>query len=101
MLEVGFLLLQHRKSTYDFLDIVCVNINSQQLSTAAKTLVPLIATTAGFNIINTNINNGNASTADATRQPVTSVMCGNTISLVNATATTLPLQIDVLMSNWH
>jgi ubiquinone/menaquinone biosynthesis C-methylase UbiE len=78
------------KSTYDFLDIVCVNINSQQLSTAAQALVPLIATTIGFNIINTNINNGNVSTADATKQPVTSELCGNIISLVNATATTLP-----------
>src|SRR5918992_492833 len=36
------------KSIYDFLDIVCVNINSQQLSTAAKTLVPLTATTLPF-----------------------------------------------------
>jgi ubiquinone/menaquinone biosynthesis C-methylase UbiE len=80
------------KSTYDFLDIVCVNINSQQLSTAAKTLVPLIATRAGFHATNADIDSSIISTADAkARQPITTpVMCGDTISLVNATATTLP-----------
>jgi SAM-dependent methyltransferase len=80
------------KSTYDFLDIVCVNINSQQLSTAAKTLVPFIATRARFHATNTNIDSSIISTADAkARQPITTpVICGDTISLVNATATTLP-----------
>jgi ubiquinone/menaquinone biosynthesis C-methylase UbiE len=80
------------KSTYDFLDIVCVNINSQQLSTAAKTLVPLIATRARFHATNADIDSSIISTADAkARQPITTpVMCGDTISLVNATATTLP-----------
>jgi ubiquinone/menaquinone biosynthesis C-methylase UbiE len=80
------------KSTYDFLDIVCVNINSQQLSTASKTLVPLIATRARFHATNTDIDSSIISTADAkARQPITTpVMCGDTISLVNATATTLP-----------
>src|ERR687897_1586145 len=80
------------KSIYDFLDIVCVNINSQQLSTAAKTLVPLIATTAKSHIINADIDNSIISTADAkVRQSVTApVICGDIISLVNATATTLP-----------
>jgi SAM-dependent methyltransferase len=80
------------KSTYDFLDIVCVNINSQQLSTAAKTLVPLIATRATFHATNADIDSSIISTADAkARQPITTpVMCGDTISLVNATATTLP-----------
>jgi len=79
------------KSTYDFLDIVCVNINSQQLSTAAKTLVPLITTRARFHATNADIDSI-ISTADAkARQPITTpVMCGDTISLVNATATTLP-----------
>src|SRR5215212_7618601 len=78
------------KSIYDFLDVVCVNINSQQLSTAAKTLVPLIATTATFH---TDIDSSVISTADVkVRQPVTTtpVMCGDILSLVNATATTLP-----------
>src|SRR5919106_5504406 len=78
------------KSIYDFLDIVCVNINSQQLSTAAKTLVPLIATTATFH---TDIDSSVISTADVkVRQPITTapVMCGDILSLVNATATTLP-----------
>ena len=80
------------KSTYDFLDIVCVNINSQQLSTASKTLVPLIATRARFHATNADIDSSIISTADAkARQPIiTPVMCGDTISLVNATATTLP-----------
>jgi hypothetical protein len=80
------------KLIYDFLDIVCVNINSQQLSTAAKTLVPLIATTAKSHIINADIDNSIISTADAkVRQSVTApVICGDIISLVNATATTLP-----------
>ena len=80
------------KLIYDFLDIVCVNINSQQLSIAAKTLVPLIATTAKSHIINDDINNSIISTADAkVRQSVTApVICGDIISLVNATATTLP-----------
>ena len=80
------------KSTYDFLDIVCININSQQLSTAAKTLVPLIATRARFHATNADIDSRLISTADAkARQPITTpVMCGDTISLVNATATTLP-----------
>jgi ubiquinone/menaquinone biosynthesis C-methylase UbiE len=80
------------KSTYDFLDIVCVNINSQQLSTASKTLVPLIATRARFHATNADIDSSIISTADAkARQPITTpVMCGDTISLVNATATTLP-----------
>jgi ubiquinone/menaquinone biosynthesis C-methylase UbiE len=80
------------KSTYDFLDIVCVNINSQQLSTAAKTLVPLIATRTRFHATNADIDSSIISTADAkARQPITTpVMCGDTISLVNATATTLP-----------
>lgn len=79
------------KSIYDFLDIVCVNINSQQLSTAAKTLVPLIATTATFH---TDIDSSVIGTADVkVRQPMTTttpVMCGDILSLVNATATTLP-----------
>jgi ubiquinone/menaquinone biosynthesis C-methylase UbiE len=80
------------KLIYDFLDIVCVNINSQQLSIGAKTLVPLIATTAKSHIINDDINNSIISTADAkVRQSVTApVICGDIISLVNATATTLP-----------
>jgi ubiquinone/menaquinone biosynthesis C-methylase UbiE len=81
------------KSTYDFLDIICININFQQLFTAAKTLVPLIATTTTrSHIINTDINNSIISTADAkVRQPAnTPVICGDIISLVNATATTLP-----------
>src|SRR5215217_1699080 len=80
------------KLIYDFLDIVCVNINSQQLSTAGKTLVPLIATTAKSHIINADIDNSIISTADAkVRQSVTApIICGHIISLVNATATTLP-----------
>ena len=80
------------KLIYDFLDIVCVNINYQQLSTAAKTLVPLIATTAKSHIINADIDNSIISTADAkVRQSVIApVICGDIISLVNATATTLP-----------
>jgi ubiquinone/menaquinone biosynthesis C-methylase UbiE len=78
------------KLTYDFLDIVCVNINSQQLSTAAKTLVPLITPTTGVYTFNADTKNVNVSTADAVRQPVTSVTCGNIVSLINATATTLP-----------
>jgi ubiquinone/menaquinone biosynthesis C-methylase UbiE len=78
------------KLTYDFLDIVCVNINSQQLSTAAKTLVPLIAPATGVYTFNADTNNANVSTADAVKQPVTSVTCGNIVSLINATATTLP-----------
>ena len=81
------------KSIYDFLDIVCVNINSQQLSTAAKTLVPLITTTATFHTINADIDSSSVnSTADVKiRQPITTpVMCGDILSLVNATATTLP-----------
>src|ERR687897_1571311 len=49
------------KLIYDFLDIVCVNINSQQLSTAAKTLVPLITTTSTFH---TDIDSSVISTAD-------------------------------------
>jgi SAM-dependent methyltransferase len=80
------------KLIYDFLDIVCVNINSQQLSTAAKILVPLITTTAKSHIINADISNSIISTADAkVRQSVTApVICRDIISLVNATATTLP-----------
>jgi SAM-dependent methyltransferase len=78
------------KLTYSFLDIVCVNINSQQLSTAAKTLVPTIASSTGVYTLNADTSNANVSAADAVRQPVTSVTCGNIVSLVNATATTLP-----------
>ena len=80
------------KLLYDFLDIVCVNINSQQLSTAAKTLVPLVATTAKSHIINADIDNSIINTTDAkVRQSVTApIICGDIISLVNATATTLP-----------
>jgi ubiquinone/menaquinone biosynthesis C-methylase UbiE len=78
------------KLTYDFLDIVCVNINSQQLSIAAKTLVPLIAPATGVYTFNADTNNDNVSTTDAKRQPITSVTCGNIVSLINATATTLP-----------
>jgi ubiquinone/menaquinone biosynthesis C-methylase UbiE len=79
------------KSIYNFLDIICVNINSQQLSTAAKTLVPLIATNTTFNTI-IDIDSGVISAADLkVRQSIaTSVMCGDILSLVNATATTLP-----------
>ena len=75
------------KSIYNFLDIICVNINSQQLSTAAKTLVPSITTTAMFHTINTDIDGSVISTSTAN---VTSAMCGDILSLVNATATTLP-----------
>jgi SAM-dependent methyltransferase len=78
------------KLTYSFLDIVCVNINSQQLSTAAKTLIPLIAPATGVYTFNADTNNAKVSTADVVRQPVTSVTCGNIVSLINATATTLP-----------
>lgn len=78
------------KLTYSFLDIVCVNINSQQLSTAVKILVPAIPTPTGVYTFNAATNNANVSTADAVRQPVTSVTCGNIVSLINATATTLP-----------
>jgi SAM-dependent methyltransferase len=78
------------KITYSFLDIVCVNINSQQLSTAAKTLIPLIAPATGVYTFNADTNNANVSTTDVVRQPVTSVTCGNIVSLINATATTLP-----------
>jgi SAM-dependent methyltransferase len=78
------------KSTYEFLDILCVNINSQQLSTAAKIPVPTITTATGFNTNNVDTNNGNVSTANDLGQPVTSVTCGNIISLINATATILP-----------
>jgi SAM-dependent methyltransferase len=80
------------KLLYNFLDIICVNINSQQLSTAAKTLVPLVATTAKSHIINADIDNSIINTADAkVRQSVTApIICGDVISLVNATATTLP-----------
>ena len=78
------------KLTYSFLDIVCVNINSQQLSTAAKTLVPTIAPATGVYTFNADTSNANVSTADAVTQPVTSVTCGNIVSLINATATTLP-----------
>ena len=80
------------KLIYGFLDIVCVNINSQQLSTAAKILVPLITTTSKSHIINADIGNSIISTADAkVRQSVTTpVICRDIISLVNATATTLP-----------
>jgi SAM-dependent methyltransferase len=77
------------KLTYNFLDIACVNINSQQLSTA-KTLAPTIAPTTGVYTFNADTNNANVSTTDAVRQPVTSVTCGNIVSLINATATTLP-----------
>lgn len=79
------------KSIYNFLDIICVNINSQQLSTAAKTLVPSITTMAMFHTINTDIDGSVISTANVKGRPiVTSTMCGNILSLVNATATTLP-----------
>ena len=79
------------KSIYNFLDIICVNINSQQLSTAAKTLVPSITTTAMFHTINTDIDGSVISTANVKGRPIaTSVMCGDILSLVNATATTLP-----------
>src|ERR671910_2107737 len=74
------------KSIYNFLDIICVNINSQQLSTAAKTLVPSITTTAMFH---TDIDSSVTNTADVkVRQPMTTtttpVMCGDILSLVNA-----------------
>ena len=79
------------KSIYNFLDIICVNINSQQLSTAAKTLVPSVTTTAMFHTINTDIDGSVISTANVKGRPVaTSAMCGDILSLVNATATTLP-----------
>jgi SAM-dependent methyltransferase len=81
------------KSIYNFLDIICVNINSQQLSTAAKTLVPSITTTAMFHTINTDIDGSviSTSTANVKGRPIaTSAMCGDILSLVNATATTLP-----------
>src|SRR5918999_689686 len=79
------------KSIYNFLDIICVNINSQQLSTAAKTLVPSITTTAIFHTINTDIDGSVISTANVKGRPIaTSAMCGDILSLVNATATTLP-----------
>jgi SAM-dependent methyltransferase len=81
------------KSIYNFLDIICVNINSQQLSTAAKTLVPSITTTAMFHTINTDIDGSVISTSTANvkgRPMATSAMCGDILSLVNATATTLP-----------
>ncbi|HEX6028774.1 MAG TPA: class I SAM-dependent methyltransferase, partial [Nitrososphaeraceae archaeon] len=79
------------KSIYNFLDIICVNINSQQLSTAAKTLVTSITTTAIFHTINTDIDGNVISTANVKGGPIaTSVMCGDILSLVNATATTLP-----------
>ena len=79
------------KSIYNFLDIICVNINSQQLSTAAKTLVPSITTTAMFHTINTDIDGSVISTANVKGRPIaTSAMCGDILSLVNATATTLP-----------
>jgi SAM-dependent methyltransferase len=69
---------------------VCVNINSQQLSTAAETLVPTIAPATGVYTFNADTSNANVSTADGVTQPVTSVTCGNIVSLINATATTLP-----------
>src|ERR687896_832927 len=79
------------KSIYNFLDIICVNINSQQLSTAAKTLVPSITTTAIFHTVNTDIDGSVISTANVKGRPIaTSTMCGDILSLVNATATTLP-----------
>jgi ubiquinone/menaquinone biosynthesis C-methylase UbiE len=81
------------KSIYNFLDIICVNINSQQLSTAAKTLVPSITTTAMFHTINTDIDGSVISTSTANvkgRSIATPAMCGDILSLVNATATTLP-----------
>jgi ubiquinone/menaquinone biosynthesis C-methylase UbiE len=81
------------KSIYNFLDIICVNINSQQLSTAAKTLVPSITTTAMFHTINTDIDGSviSTSTANVKGRPIAaSTMCGDILSLVNATATTLP-----------
>jgi SAM-dependent methyltransferase len=81
------------KSIYNFLDIICVNINSQQLSTAAKTLVPSITTTAMFHTINTDIDGSviSTSTANVKGRPIaTSAVCGDILSLVNATATTLP-----------
>ena len=79
------------KSIYNFLDIICVNINSQQLSTAAKTLVPSITTTTMFHTINTDIDGSVISTANVKGRPIAaSTMCGDILSLVNATATTLP-----------
>ena len=79
------------KSIYNFLDIICVNINSQQLSTAAKTLIPSITTTAMFHTINTDIDGSVISTANVKGRPIAaSTMCGDILSLVNATATTLP-----------
>jgi hypothetical protein len=68
------------KLTYNSLDIVCVNINSQQLYTAVKmTLVPLDNN-------NTKIRR-NTTTSAATTAILTG---GDIISFVNATATTLP-----------
>jgi SAM-dependent methyltransferase len=78
------------KLTYDFLDIVCVNINSQQLSTAAKILVPTIAPTTRVHTFNADTKNANVNTKDDVRQPETFVMCSNIITLINATATTMP-----------
>ena len=52
----------------------------------------MIATRARFHATNADIDSSIISTADAkARQPITTpVMCGDTISLVNAPATTLP-----------
>lgn len=78
------------KKEYDFLDIVCVNINPQQLSYAAKITIPnnIVKGIKTKNIAYSSSLGGNYNRAFTT----TNIKDNNqgVISLLNATATTLP-----------
>jgi cyclopropane fatty-acyl-phospholipid synthase-like methyltransferase len=78
----------HWKSTYDFLEILCVNINPEQLYTAKRILVPPIRTriAAAASHNSTSIEDMNV----RHQQPTPILGGGDIISLVNATATRLP-----------
>lgn len=77
----------HWKSTYDFLEILCVNINPEQLYTAKRILVPPIRRRiAAASHNSTSIEDINV----RHQQPTPILGGGDIISLVNATATRLP-----------
>jgi SAM-dependent methyltransferase len=75
----------HWKLTYDFLDVLCVDINPQQLYTARRILIPPRRT----KITTTSDDSTSIADVEARRQ-TTAVLGGDVISLVNATATKLP-----------
>lgn len=76
------------KKTYNYLDIVCVNTNSQQLFHAAKTIISnnIVNYKRDYDVkLSTSLVGDNSSNISATGDN-----CEGSTSLVNATAITLP-----------